>query len=142
MSHPNFNRRLAARVSLTLLALATIGGMLLWANLKRVEMWIVGYHQKAITKELEEWGQQYSIITNMDSAIQSARMVSYMDWYYRPGPGYEGPAQIQKALEAQRKDSISLVVTALDNFTGLNYGANVQKWGNWAENESEQQSKP
>ena len=142
MSHPNFNRRLAARVSLTLLALATIGGMLLWANLKRVEMWIVGYHQKAITKELEEWGQQYSIITNMDSAIQSARMVSYMDWYYRPGLGYEGPAQIQKALEAQRKDSISLVVTALDNFTGLNYGANVQKWGNWAENESEQQSKP
>ncbi len=60
-------------------------------------------------------------------------MISYMGSYYVPGPGYRGPTEVEAGLERQRHESIKPVVASLQQYTGLDYGADVERWAEWAE---------
>jgi hypothetical protein len=59
-------------------------------------------------------------------------MVGYISSYYVPGPGYRGPLGVEAALERQRRESIERMVEALERYTGLDYGTNVERWTEWA----------
>lgn len=80
--------------------------------------WIVEYgvaiHQRNVTKELAKWGDEESRITDDASAVRAAEMVDYISRYYVPGPGYRGPADVEAALQAQRRRSIDQIVVSLD----------------------------
>ena len=107
-------------------------GLVVWIMLPAVERWAAGCHQRAVTRQVEEWGREYSAVTNETSAIAAAEMVDYMSHFYIPGPGYHGPADVEEALETQRRDNITLIVEALERYIGLGYGTNVKRWGEWA----------
>ncbi len=129
------------RIVLVSLAVAVAGGALtVWLTWPRVERWGVGFHQKSVTQSLGQWGREYASITNDVSAVTAAGMVGYMSSYYIPGPGYRGPVDVEAALEAQRRDSISRVVASLERYTGLDYGTKAQRWTEWAEEREKQLS--
>ena len=115
-------------------ALFAAGGALaVWLSLPRLNTWIVGHHQRSVTRSLAAWGAESAAITSDASAIHAAEMVGYMSSYYVPGGGYRGPTAVEAALEAQRRASIGLVVAALQRYTGLDYGTDVERWTEWAE---------
>ena len=103
-----------------------------WLSLSRLKAWAVGIHQRSVTRSLAAWAPEAANITNHVSPIRAAEMVGYMSSYYVPGKGYCGPAAVEDALEAQRRKSIDLVVASLQRYTGLDYGANVERWTEWA----------
>jgi hypothetical protein len=120
-------------------ALAALG---VWIMLPRVEMWAAGVHQKAVTREIRSWEQEYGSVTNDASAIASAEMVAYTTRYYVPGPGYRGPTEVEMALQTQRNQTILRLAEALERYTGLDYGTNATKWEEWADERKKQLSKP
>ena len=123
----------AIRIVLACVAAVVAGGALsVWLLWPHIETWLVGVHQKNATRELAEWGQEYSTINDDASAIRAAEMVAYMSHYYVPGPGYRGPADVEAALERQRRKSIDQVVASLERHTGLRFGANPERWAEWA----------
>jgi hypothetical protein len=109
-----------------------------------LQPWIITYgvaiHQKNVTRELAEWGEEDSKITDDASAIHAAEMVGYMSQYYVPGPGYRGPADVEAALQTQRQKSIARVVAALERYTGLRFGADPKRWAEWAQERQEHQN--
>jgi len=113
--------------------LVAVGGLATWTVLRHKDQWIVGFHQKGVTRSLAAWAPEAASITNDASAIHAAEMVRYMSSYYVPGGGYRGPAAVEAALERQRRDSINLVVVSLERYTGLDYGTNVERWIEWVE---------
>lgn len=121
------------RTALMVLAgIVVIGLLTVWMSLPRIERWGVGFHQKSVTRSLADWGRETATITNDASAIHAAEMIGYMSSYYVPGPGYRGPDETEAALEQQRRESIELVVAALQRYTGLDYGADPERWIEWA----------
>ena len=113
--------------------LVAVGALAVWLSLPRLNTWVVGFHQKSVTRSLAAWAPEAANITNDASAIHAAEMVGYMSSYYVPGEGYRGSAAVEAALEAQRQKSIDLVVASLERYTGLDYGTNVEKWTEWVE---------
>ena len=114
-------------------AIVACGALLVWLLWPRIETWGVGVHQKSVTRELAEWGQEYSNISNDASAIRAAaEMVGYMSHYYVPGSGYRGPVEVEVALETQRRESIDRIVASLEQYTGLDLGTNAERWMDWA----------
>jgi hypothetical protein len=113
-----------------LIGVAVVG--VAWASWVWLAMNVTSIHQKNVTRELAEWGQEYSVINDDASAIRAAEMVEYMSWYYVPSPGYRGPADVEAAKESQRRKSIDRVVAALEKYTGLKLGANPERWAAWA----------
>ncbi len=103
--------------------------------------WIVEYgvaiHQRNVTKELAKWGDEESRITDDASAVRAAEMVDYISRYYVPGPGYRGPADVEAALQAQRRRSIDQIVVSLERYTGLKFGASPDRWAEWAKKRKE-----
>jgi hypothetical protein len=129
----------AVRIASALLAVVVACGALsLWLLWPRIVMHVTAIHQQAVTKALAEWGEEYSRISDDASAIRAAEMVAYMDWYYVPAPGYRGPADVEAALEMQRRKSIDRVVASLERYTGLRFGANTKRWAEWAEERKKQ----
>jgi hypothetical protein len=126
-------------VSACVAAIVAGEALSVWLLWPRIAMWGVGIHQKNVTRELAEWGQEYSAISDDASAIRAAEMVGYMSHYYVPGPGYRGPADMEAALETQRRKSIDRVVASLEQYTGLRLGAKPQRWTEWAQ---EQKDRP
>jgi hypothetical protein len=123
-----------ARVTLTsLVALVAVGVVTLWMSLPSIERWGVGVHQKSVTRSLAAWGVGDARITNDASAIHATEMLRYIGSYYVPGPNYRGPLEVEAALERQRRESTERIVAALERYTGLEYGTNVQRWTEWAE---------
>lgn len=110
-------------------------GLSLWLLYPCFETWGVSVHMKSVTKELAQCGQEYSLISTDESAIRAVEMLGYMSRYYVPGPGYRGPAEIEAALEAQRWESMQQVITALEKYSRHNYGTDLKRWADWAENQ-------
>ena len=129
-------RIILASIVAVILAAAIVVG-LTWP---RIHAWAIGRHQRSVTKSLAEWGREYATITNDASAVAAAGVVGYMSTYYVPGPGYHGPMDVETALEAQRRASIARVAEALERYTGLAYGTNVQRWKEWAEDQKKKLS--
>ncbi len=117
----------------SLVALVAVGVVTLWMSLPSIEQWGVGIHQKSVTRSLAAWGVEDARITNDASAIHATEMLRYIGSYYVPGPNYRGPLEVESALERQRRESTERIVTALERYTGLEYGTNVQRWTEWAE---------
>lgn len=114
-----------------LIVAAAVGAV--WVAFPHFERWAVGVHQKSVTRSIASWGVEDARVTNDASAIHAAGMVGYISRYYVPGPGYRGPVQVEAALEKERRASIARLVIALERYTGLDYGTNVELWTEWAE---------
>jgi hypothetical protein len=99
----------------------------------RLEMWAAGYHQRQVTRALAEWSRAYSSVSSREEAIDAVGMVDYIAHFYVPGPGYRGSPEIESALAKQRQESILQIVAALENFSGLHYGTNTERWKQWAD---------
>ena len=121
-----------------LVLLAAIGGI--WLLRSHMECYIVGIHQRSVTRSIREWGIECAAITNDASAVTAAGMVEYISRYYVPGPGYRGPAEIEVTLEHQRIQTLGQITDALESYTHLNYGTNAQRWGEWAESQRKRTS--
>lgn len=117
----------------SVVALVAVGVVTLWMSLPSIERWGVGIHQKSVTRSLAAWGMEDARITNAASAIHATEMLRYIGSYYVPGPGYRGPMEVEAALERQRRESTERIIAALERYTGLEYGTNVQRWTEWAE---------
>jgi len=123
-----------ARVILTsLVVLVAAGAVVVWMSLPGIERWAVGIHQKSVTRSFAAWAVEDSRITDDASAVHAAEKVGYIRSYYVPGPGYRGPLEIESALERQRRETIERIAASLEQYTGLDYGTNVERWTEWAE---------
>jgi hypothetical protein len=128
--------RISGKVKIFFGAIALLvaaGALAVWLSLPRLNTWVVGFHQKGVTRSLATWAPEAATITNDASAIHAAEMVGYMSSYYVPGECYRGSAAVEAALEAQRRQSIAMVVASLERYTGLDYGTNVERWTEWVE---------
>jgi len=98
----------------------------------------VGLHQESVTRSITQWGTEYSTVTDDASAVAAAKVVGYIADYYRPGPGYRGPADVEAALASRRAEAIARITDALEKHTGLDYGSDTLKWTRWAETSGRQ----
>lgn len=121
------------RWDLIALLIIVAGVVAVWIAFPRFERWAVGIHQRSVTRSIASWGVEDAQVTNDASAIHAAGMVGYISWYYVPGPGYRGPPDVEATLERERRASIARLVIALERYTGLDYGTNVELWTEWAE---------
>ena len=119
-------------VLVTLVLMLITGSLVVWISLPGVVRWCIGYHQRSVTRELAAWGPTVATISNDASALHAAEMLGYMSGYYVPGPGYQGPVEVEASLQRQRQKSIELVVESLQRYTGLDYGTNATSWTEWA----------
>jgi hypothetical protein len=131
--------RTSRTILIILLIVGVAWGAWGWFLCPLVSAYCVGIHQKNVTKELAKWGDEHSHITNDASAIQAAKMVAYMSWYYVPSPGYRGPADVEAALQSQRRKSMENIVAALEKHTGLHFGVDPKRWEKWAEEQQARQ---
>jgi hypothetical protein len=115
------------------LGIMAVGALAIWVLRPAIESRLVGVHQRSVTRSLAQWAGEDSKITNDASAIHAAEMVGYVSRYYLPGEGYRGPAEVEAALEAQRRQTIEQLVSSLQRHTGLAYGTNVEHWTEWAQ---------
>jgi hypothetical protein len=113
------------------LALALLAP-LMW---QRFETWAVSIHQRSTTRELADWEQDYSKIDSVQKASRAIDMLDYIQTYYVPGSGYRGDPDTEKALESQRKHTLSAIVEALERFSGERNGSDLSKWQAWRERE-------
>jgi hypothetical protein len=111
-------------------AVAALATCFLWSHLER---YATGIHHRSVTRSLAEWRMEYGSITNDAFAVTAGEMVGYIPRYYVPGPGYRSSVEIEAALERQRADTLRHLIDALQQYTGLDYGTNTQKWEQWAE---------
>ena len=128
--------RISRALRFALIGVAVVGlawTAWVWLLWPHIAAYGVAFHQKNVTKELAQWGEEYSNITDDASAIRAAEIVAYMSWYYVPGPGYRGPPDVEAALQAQRRKSIDRIVASLERHTGLRFGANPERWAEWAQ---------
>src|SRR6516164_7385635 len=117
--------------ALTVAALALIA----W---HRFDSWAVENHQRATTRELASWEQDFSHIRNKEEAIRAVDMLRYIQDYYVPGPGYRSDSTTESALQAQRQKTVSTIARALEQFTGERYGEDVDKWEAWRDGQRRQ----
>ncbi len=73
----------ATAVLAIIFATATVG--LRWLTHKVVEI-----HQRSVTREIIQWGNECAQINNDASAIRAAEMIGYIKTYYVAGDGYRG----------------------------------------------------
>lgn len=109
-----------------------VAAMTIWLLRPAIENRLVGVHQRSVTRSLAKWAQEDSTITNDASAIHAAEMVGYVSRYYVPGEGYRGPVEVEAGLETQRQQTLGQLVSSLERYTGLTYGTNVERWTEWA----------
>ena len=116
-------------------ASATLGW--LWLAQKGVEL-----HQRAVTRELTEWGNEYAQISDDASAIRTAEMIEYIDTYYVPSDGYRGSIEAERDLETARANSLRQLVEALNAYTGLGFGDDYSAWSRWADSQKQPRGEP
>jgi hypothetical protein len=112
--------------------LLSVAVVIIVVGLNNFDKWATSIHQRSVTRSLADWSVEYAQITNEISAVKAAELVEYVSRYYVPGPGYEGFSKTEAALQAQRGQTIATMVSALQNYTGLEYGTNVEAWSAWA----------
>lgn len=107
------NRRLYtfAGIAIVLFAIAAV------IFVPRVNRWMVGHHQRHVVRELDLWADEYSQITDRDSADRSAEMIDYISTYYTPSDGYRADPQIEQRLQNARQRSIARIADAISEYT-------------------------
>jgi hypothetical protein len=119
---------------ITLLALGTIFlltsaaiGAFKYVSHKMVEL-----HQKSVTRSIVAWGDEYSQIRSEADVTKAVEMMEYISRYYvTPHPGYKGTAASEQKLEEQRALALLKLRSALEKYTGRNYGTNLQPSVQW-----------
>src|SRR5712691_8831079 len=92
-------------------AVALLCGLTLAALLapfawRRLEVRIVGGHQRSVTQSLAEWEQEHSRVSSWQEADRAIGMLEYVQVYYVVGPGYRSDPETEAALEAQRERTV------------------------------------
>ena len=108
---------------------------------RRLETKVVGAHQRSTTRELAEWEEEFRHISNDEEAFRAVDMLVSAKGYYVPGPGYRSDPQTEAALEEQRKHMFATVTRALTEFSGKDFGMDVEKWQKWKESRQAQLQK-
>jgi hypothetical protein len=61
-------------------------------------------------------------------------MLEYVQHYCVPGPGYHSDEKTEAKLEFQRVRTLKAIVAALKEFTGQDFGTDVEQWRACIEN--------
>jgi len=93
----------------------------------------VEIHQRAVTREVTEWGNEYVQIKDDASAVRAAEMVGYIEAYYPVGDGYHGSDESERELETARANSLRQLINALEVYTGNQFGDDHLAWSRWAD---------
>ncbi len=88
----------------------------------------VAIHQRGVADELAAWRSQYSSIDSKADAIRTAEMLGYVQSYYLPAAGYRGTAESEHHLTAEREATVTELIGALKNHTGLDFGNDASAW--------------
>ena len=92
----------------------------------------VGVHQRAVASEMDGWSSEYAVILNEADAIHSAEMLAYIAGHYLPSEEYRSFASNEDILLQSRRRAIDRIVYALQTYTGLELGSDIQAWSEWA----------
>jgi hypothetical protein len=96
-----------------------------------VPKFLVGQHQKSVTLRLKEWQNKYKEIESEKQVINAIEIYEYASKYYTIGEGYFATQKRAMELENQRKKTLDSIVAALEDYTGLQYGHDLEKWKQW-----------
>ncbi|WP_425397182.1 hypothetical protein [Aeoliella sp.] len=110
-----------------LLILVVIASFAIW-GVYALPKHLVGIHQSAVTQELAQWKDEYSVVDSHASAVRTAGMIEYVGNYYVPSEGYRGTPDTEKALETQRQETIDAIVEALCAYTKEDFGEDSEQW--------------
>lgn len=99
-------------------------------------------HQRSVTRELIEWGNEYAQIDDDASAIRAAEMISYIGTYYVPRDGYRDSDETKRELEVARVTSLGKLIDALERYTGHQFGDDHSAWSQWAESQNRLRGEP
>jgi hypothetical protein len=80
----------------------------------------VAIHQRAITQELAEWGDEYSQIASKQDADRATEVIEYIKSYYVPAEGYRADSETEARLESQRKRTIDKISSAVKEWKSRN----------------------
>lgn len=108
-----------------------------WLTRKGLEL-----HQRAVTLEIIEWGNEYSQIDDDESAIRAAEMIGYIDAYYVPSDGYRGLDDTERELETARANSLRKLIDAIEAYTGRGFGDDYSAWSRWADSQKQHRGEP
>ncbi len=89
---------------------------------------MVGAHQRSVTRELAEWETEYGTIRSHHDAVRTAEMLGYVQRYYVPSDGYRSTQEIESALETQRQQTVATFISAMQDYSGENFGTNSDIW--------------
>ncbi|WDQ15418.1 hypothetical protein [Rhodopirellula sp. P2] len=123
----------------TVLAICCASGVLGWSWITRKG---VELHQHAVTRELTEWGKEYTEINDDASAIRAAEMIAYIRTYYVPRHGYRGSEETERELEIARDTSLRSIIDALERYTGHEFGGDYLAWSRWADSKKQPSGEP
>ena len=98
-----------------------------------IPKFLVGQHQKSVTILLKEWENKYKTIDSEKQVIDAIEMYEYASKYYTVGEGYFATEKRAMELEKQRKRTLNSIVSALEDYTDLQYGHDLEKWRQWAQ---------
>lgn len=122
-----------------LLILVVIASLAVW-GVYALPKHLVGIHQSAVTQELAQWKDEYSVVDSHAAAVHTAEMIEYVKNYYVPSEGYRGTPDTEKALETQRQQTIDAFVEALCAYTNEDFGEDSDKWLEYLESAKPQPS--
>ncbi len=116
------NLRTRIAVALTLIF---VGCAATWTFLPP---YLIGIHQRDVTRSLAEWQAEYSQIETNNDAIRAAEMLGSVQTYYPVADGYRSTAEIEFRLEEQRENTINALIQALRDFTNQDHGRDADEW--------------
>jgi len=90
--------------------------------------YMVGVHQRSVTRSLSDWKVEYSNIDSQLDAVRTAEMLEYVQSYYVPAGGYRSTEAIESALYTQRQETIYAFVLSLLKYTNEDFGKDSEKW--------------
>ena len=86
-----------------------------------------------LEEPLKEWQSEYEKIDSEEQAINAIEMYEYASKYYPAGEGYFSTKKRATELKNQREKTLNSIVAALEEYTGLQYGHELEKWKLWVE---------
>lgn len=92
---------------------------------------VVAFHMQAMTVLLDAWSKHDWVIPTDREAFQAIELIDYLSAYF-PWKGYPGLEKAKEELDGKYHQSLSRLTTALEKYTGLEYGRDLSKWKLWA----------
>ena len=124
----NSSRRKILAVGLVAIVLLTV-----FVLYPLVGRFLIGQHQKNVILLLMEWRDEFEEISSEAQAFEAIDMYEYASKYYTAGEGYFCSEKMSSKLENQRKQTLETIIISLEDFTGLQYGHDMEKWKKWKE---------